>query len=178
MATQKVVTANPYHNNGATVYMGGNVNTSAYNAVITRNVDKTLAAVAAANNTLPATGESQGRRAFYPTGTLMKNTQFLASKVTTAIASVPNTVLRKMDRAIVDSIHKIESITTRLQASGFRAGNFNIYSGKFVSAIPTISTSFGQDHAARPSLAIPGELVFRDGDDVPTLADYPARTTS
>jgi hypothetical protein len=39
-------------------------------------------------------------------------------------------------------------------------------------------TTFSQDEAARPTRAIPGEFVFRDGSPTPSQKDYPARTNN
>jgi hypothetical protein len=39
-------------------------------------------------------------------------------------------------------------------------------------------SSFGNDHAARPTNAIPGELVYQTGDNNPSQDDYKPRTSS
>lgn len=82
------------------------------------------------------------------------------------------------------SIHKVEHVRTRRVATAIRAGYWNIYSGEF-STQPEVAddiSSIGADHAATPSYAVPGELVYRvsgqpDGTHGITQDDYPPKTS-
>ena len=59
------------------------------------------------------------------------------------------------------SIHFIESIRTVRVATAIRAGYWHIYEGTWTTAPTEAQDSFGQDDAARPSYAVPGELTYR-----------------
>ena len=84
--------------------------------------------------------------------------------------------LNKASSSTRRAIHKIEGVSTRRVATAIRAGNYNIYTGLF-SVAPTVgSDSFGQDDAATPTAAVPGELTYRTGADKPVNADYKAKT--
>jgi len=80
------------------------------------------------------------------------------------------------------SIHYLENIRTVRTATAIRAGYWNIYTGVW-STTPTAATdALGNDHAARPTYAIPGELTYRTSGQPDgagggiTSADYPAKT--
>jgi hypothetical protein len=84
--------------------------------------------------------------------------------------------LNKASSSVRRAIHKIEGVSTRRVATAIRAGNYNIYTGLF-SVAPTVgSDNFGQDDAATPTAAVPGELTYRTGADKPVNADYKAKT--
>ena len=172
MSVQKIISANAYHTYGATVLKGGNVPST---SPVTNAPNKTLLGAAPYLNTLPNSGIA-GIDPILANGYFARQNQFIVSKVPTKLANVSNTVMQKVDAGRMNKIHKIESITTRHVASGFRSGLFNIFSGTFTSTIPTTTSSFGNDNAASPTYAIPGELVFIDGNDVPIQKDYTART--
>lgn len=77
------------------------------------------------------------------------------------------------------SIHLNESRFTSLQISA----GWNYVTGQFLSTPSTQTDSFGSDHAARPTRAVPGELQYTDHSmarsgtaAVPKLADYEAKT--
>lgn len=59
------------------------------------------------------------------------------------------------------SIHFIEAIRTVRVATAIRAGYWHIYEGRWTTAPTEAQDSFGQDDAARPSYAVPGELTYR-----------------
>jgi hypothetical protein len=84
--------------------------------------------------------------------------------------------LNKASSSVRRAVHKIEGVSTRRVATAIRAGNYNIYTGQF-SAAPTVADdSFGQDDAATPTAAVPGELTYRTGAKNPVNNDYKART--
>lgn len=77
------------------------------------------------------------------------------------------------------SIHFIEGFDSYLVTTAIRAGNYDVYSGTFTTAPSSSTDSFGQDHAARPTYAIPGELVYRtSGQKTSGIEqdDYSAKT--
>lgn len=76
---------------------------------------------------------------------------------------------------LTKSINKIESVTTVKNASGIRANKYNRYTGAWDAGYPQTSTdSLGDDEAARPTRAVPGELVYSLGK-TPVMVDYPAK---
>lgn len=88
------------------------------------------------------------------------------------------------DYGIRRSIHKLEHLYSRLVATAIRAGNWNIYTGKW-STDPTVqddAPTWGTDDAANPTRAIPGELTYRvsgqpDATNGITQDDYEAKTS-
>jgi len=88
------------------------------------------------------------------------------------------------DFGIRRSIHKLEFMRTNRVATAIRAGFWDIFAGVFTTA-PTVANdepTMGQDDAANPTYAIPGELVYRvsgqqDGATFGIIQDnYEAKT--
>ena len=86
------------------------------------------------------------------------------------------------DYGIRRSIHKLEALRTVRVCTAIRAGYWNEYSGSWSTA-PTAANDIsiaGSDHAATPTLAIPGELVYRVSGMANTTgiqqADYAEKT--
>jgi hypothetical protein len=77
--------------------------------------------------------------------------------------------------ALIQSIHKLETVTTNKTASAFRAG-FNLFTGQFSGAVVTTSDAMGNDVAARPTRSVPGRLVYQIGGQVPATVSYKAKT--
>ena len=126
---------------------------------------------------------------------------YVMKRVTTELAGISNTFLQSGAAypGGLRSIHKLETVRTTQVATAIRAGYWNIFSGTFSSGpnstedattpstnnqlsafdqqAGTGATSGVLDAAANPTQAIPGELVITEGDPLPTLADYSARTT-
>lgn len=139
----------------------------------------------------------------YPTTNFASMTagSYVMKTVTTTLAGVSNTFLRSGAGYMSGrrSIHKLETVRTWQIAKALVAGNWNITTGAFSSAINVTedaytpsannawsafdqqaglgATSGTLDDAARPTAAIPGELVFHGGSGQPSLANYSARTT-
>lgn len=86
------------------------------------------------------------------------------------------------DYGIRRSIHKLEAMRTVKVATALRAGYWVEYTASW-STNPSVAndiSTFGTDHAATPTLAIPGELVYRQsGRQDATYGviqnDYPAK---
>ena len=87
------------------------------------------------------------------------------------------------DFGIRRSIHKVEHLYTRRVATAIRAGYYDPYTGTYSTA-PTVAddaSTWGADHAAAPTRAVPGELVYRvsgqpDATHGITQDDYKAAT--
>lgn len=110
------------------------------------------------------------------------NSAPVAKRVTSSLATVNNTTLRSgaSQPGLIQSVHKIESISTRKLATAIRAGNWNIYTGKFTSG-PTVSTdTFHKaisgatyvDKVANVSVSNPGVAVYKTGAKNPVINTY------
>lgn len=101
----------------------------------------------------------------------------IAAYVTTERAGVALTsvVSPAGTPALIQSIHKLETVTTNRTAAAFRAG-FNLFTGQFSGSVTTADDAMGNDVAARPTRSVPGQLVFQIGGQVPASANYKAKT--
>lgn len=186
---QRVIAANAFKNNGGTVVMGGNADTTGttvngpnasnvpFQDVVTRTSGtphgskvqnpQTDAEIAAGTDTA-ATYKPLSAGVFAGQSTtswLMRGAGAMDT-----LAGVANTILNcpAAQRGRKHSIHRNESRRT-----------IQISSWDYASGAATISSvsndSFGQDHAARPTQDIPGEMVYLVSGNVPTQHDYAAR---
>jgi hypothetical protein len=113
----------------------------------------------------------------------------IAKKLTTSLSTVDNDVLLSgaAQPPLVRSIHKQEKVISTRFTTAFRAGYFNLYTGKY-SVTPTTATdpfwniggnvtsNTSTDEAASPSRAVPGELVYKTGKPLPVFANYEEKT--
>ena len=76
---------------------------------------------------------------------------------------------------LIQSIHRLETVTTNRTAAAFRAG-FNFYTGQFSGAVVTNNDFLEIDVASRPTREIPGRLVYQIGRQVPATVSYKAKT--
>ncbi len=78
----------------------------------------------------------------------------------------------------LDSIHKLETIGSRLTATAIRNNQWSDISGVYTTGQPVVQNdSFGNDEAARPTMAVPGEFTyFYASGKRPTSGDYQPRT--
>uniref|UniRef100_A0A6M3LBR8 Uncharacterized protein n=1 Tax=viral metagenome TaxID=1070528 RepID=A0A6M3LBR8_9ZZZZ len=139
----------------------------------------------------------------YPTNNFgtMTAGSYVMKRVTTTLAGVANTFLRSGSSYLSGrrSINKLEAVRTWQVAKAIRAGNWNVFTGKFSSALNAtedaytpsannVYSAFDQqaglgatsgtlDDAANPTRAIPGELIIHQGSGAPFRANYSARTT-
>lgn len=102
----------------------------------------------------------------------------VARRLTKKLSGVSNTVLLKAadQPSLVDSVHKLEVVTTNKVATAIRAGYFNLYTGKWTNAPSSSSDNFGNDNAARVNRANPGRLTFKTGKPSITTVGYKAKT--
>lgn len=100
----------------------------------------------------------------------------VAKRVSTSFATVSNKTL--LSGAAVPSlqtdINKLEGIITNKTSTAFRAGNYNLYTGKY-SSFTTATDSFGNDVEARVTRSAPGRLVYLIGK-APVTVGYKAKT--
>ena len=105
------------------------------------------------------------------------NKKPIARRVTTSLANVNNSVLLSGAGipSQVRSINKRESYVSEGTSTAFRAGYFNLYTGKYSPAPTSVVETPGTDNAASPTRTAPGKLVFRSGSLVPTSKNYSAK---
>ncbi len=177
MATTKSILANPIRNKGATVFMAGAIPTGSTlvtnplgigslgyhsgkaGSVVPNNV---AAGVYPVNNAARFAGMAAGK--------------YIAMKQSTEIAGIASSLLLFAGAAPVrNSINRIENIKTSKVTAWSWATNSE--GGARVTFTYTNNDlAFGNDDAARPSRAIPGELSYiKDGKTV-TNDDYKAKT--
>lgn len=134
---------------------------------------------------VPNPGAASGITTVYglSSGTYAKMTkgQYLAYRLTTQIAGIPNVILRAGTSQIglQRPINKLEAIRTRQQ----RAAGWSYVTGQLLSVPSVTNDTFKSidgtgniDQAARPTRAVPGEFVYLTASKTPIQRDYPART--
>lgn len=122
-------------------------------------------------------------------GTFAYNNQApVAKRTAKTVAGVSNTVLVSgaAQPGLVKSVHKssvkngsgniVDGVRTRRFTTAIRAGNFNIYTGKFSSAPTVAADTFATDNAANVSRASTGKLVYRTGSKLPRVVNYASKT--
>lgn len=123
-------------------------------------------------------------------GTFAHNhVQPISSFITKELAGLNNTALLSPgnDQNTLRGINKQETITTRKTTTAVRAGNFNIYTGKFTTppsvsvdnwapANTTTLSSTTTDSAAAASRSSPGKLTYLRGGLVPYRDSYKPKT--
>jgi hypothetical protein len=108
------------------------------------------------------------------------NERPIAKKTTTSLSTVDNDYLKSTagNPGGINSIHKIESVTTRKLTTAIRENKWNEYSGKFDLGFPEVVVdNFGNDKAASPTRQSPGQLIYRDGSANPVIDSYKPKTS-
>lgn len=174
---QKAISGNRYKNNSGVILNGGNhtegLVATKTQADIARNLGYGTNMVLAVS---PATSGHLGTYKPYSAGTFAYVQQadtWIALKTGTKISGVTTSRLQSgaTDVSLFRAIPRTES-TRRLQITSWSYTTHAATKGGSTGG----SSSFGQDHAARPSNAIPGELVYQYGAPTPKQDDYKPRT--
>ena len=174
---QKMISGNPYKHNGGVVLNGGNHTAGTVTVKtlsdIARNLGYGAKVVLAVS---PATSGHLGTYKPYAAGTfayVQQPDSWIGLKIGTKISGVTTTRLASgaTDVSLFRAIPRKES-TRRLNITSWSYSTHAATKG--VNAGD--SSSFGQDHAARPTSAVPGEFVFQYGAPTPLQADYKPRT--
>lgn len=117
-------------------------------------------------------------------GTFSYNNQSpVAKRLTDTISGVSNSYLQS-GAAVpgnIRSIHKLEVLRTRKLTTAIRAGDWNIYTGKWATEPSVVVDTLATDDAANPSRDVPGELTYVAGTTThtvlePTNDDYKKKT--
>ena len=108
----------------------------------------------------------------------MTKGRYIIRKVTGYLANVVNTKLQSgaSDYGHRKAIHKIES----MRMSFLYGLSWTGVSGSVVYTMnkSNTNTAYGNDDAARPTLAVPGEFTYLVSGKLPTRADYSRKTSA
>jgi len=186
---QKAVTGSTYKNNGATVVYGGNATTTGttingpnvsnvpFTGVVARQTatpygskvpnPQSNAEIAAGTDT-SATFQPIAAGNF----ATMDLTSYLmrGSSAQVTLAGVANTLLNSTARRGRHRSINYKESDRCIHISGWD------YATGTATITSVESVSFGNDHAARPTQAVPGEWQYLVSGNTPTQANYPART--
>lgn len=177
MATTKAITANAIKNNGATVFYGGNVPSTS--RVVTNVLGLTAAGYRSGKHgSVVPNSVSYGVYPVNNTGNFAKMTvgKYVTMKQATELAGLATTKLLFGANADVRlSINKVESMRTSF-LSGWSFSASSEAGARVSYTYSNKNLSFGNDDAARPTRAIPGELTYNKGASTPTNDDYKAKT--
>jgi len=143
--------------------------------------------------TIGATGTGVGIVPANPAGDFNLGDQVIV-KVTTDIAGQANNALLwgASDSAASPAINQAAVIEVKLYKTAIRNGEWNPVTAQFDTEPLTVAQSggwnlgagvdnsttliaSGTDNAANPTQAVPGELVYMDGDSDPTQDEYEAK---
>ena len=171
VTTVKAISGNPTRNNGATVLFTSTV------GVVTKPLGRTgFAKMQYVYDTIPAADYAvkavSGSSAF---GTMIAN-KYIIMGITREIGGISSRVLLGAPRS--NSIRPIayREFSRTLQTSG---KIMNYYTGRFTVTPDSQLDTYGNDHAARPTIAVPGEFVVRWGTrSDPLYKDYRERTSA
>ncbi len=113
-------------------------------------------------------------------GNFANNTQRpIAKRVTSELSGVDNDVLLSgaAQPQLVQSVNKLETMTSLLQTTAYRDGRWNIFTGQYDPGYPlTSDDDFGADTEARASRVAPGNLSYKGGNPLPVSESYPVKT--
>lgn len=170
-------------NNKGTIRNGGNIAGSLFRNEDLRDTHYFINVVSGVNGAVAATA-----------GTF-NGGNWVIRRVTTDIAGVTNYAIYKGSDSANDSesINQLVSNKEFLYKTSVRTSGWQEFNGEFSPAVSaTISGMWDQttdtdkaadarvsstDHAANPTAATPGELVYRTGKKLPVQDDYKAKTS-
>lgn len=165
------VTGTSTDNNGGTVKSNGLVSGTFQASQITQEPTGIFGSTVVDNNDADKA---------LSTGVFSYNNQNpVAKRMTTALSSVPNTVLQSgaSQPSLVRSIHKLEVLRTRQATTAIREGRFDIYSGRYDSGYPLVVVdSLATDNAANPTRTNPGLLNYKSSSPSIVSDNYSKKT--
>lgn len=169
----------PYRNNGATIPRAGAIESNSPITNAPDNVTQGYASRGVGGTTIVDTGATEKA---VSSGTFARNMvagQFVMMRYGFIGGSSTNFLNSGAADFGRRSIHYKEGIRTRKVVTA----GWNYVTGQPLTTPSMSNDSFGQDDAARPTRAIPGEFVFTDRGlaksgalAVPLVTDYPAKT--
>ena len=185
MATQTATGSGPTRNNGGTIVAAGNVNTTSGPVKVDLSLqeqavqdDEYGSKVVLSSGTSGSSG-NLGTYTPVSAGTFAYQQvagTYLMRRQSTTIGGVANTTLNSGASDYGTRKNPLLLETTRTYGSGVTQ-SWNYVTGAITKGGNAGGlASFSNDHAARPTAAIPGELVYMYGAIVPQQADYKPRT--
>lgn len=178
------VTVTSTDNNGGTVRANGGAG-GTFATIPTNRQPTTVFGSTPVDNADADKAVSDGQFAY-------DNQRPLSKKVTNVLAggvSADFMLSGAGDPTNIQSIHKIESVTTRKLTTAIRDNRWNEYSGKFDPGYPEVQNDVFYsirdggiladivDDAANPSRTNPGDLTYMQGNPNPVSSDYPVKTS-
>lgn len=181
MATTKVINSNPQKNNGGVVLNGGNVNTS--NSPITRNHTLRENAVndgygsVVVKATSPAQSGYTGGILAVAGGNFahqMVAGEYLIRGYSSKVNGSTNNAIKfpASDKGIRRPIHLLER-SRRLHETAWDYVTGDVTKGGNAGDL----VSYSSDDAARPTMAVPGALIYKTGKLTPVTDSYKPRTS-
>jgi hypothetical protein len=181
MSTQAAVSGNATKNNGATIKKAGAASTTSGPITASRSlIDDAITTqygskVVLSSGSTGSSGNVGTANAFTNFAYDMVAGRYIMKKNTSHVNGSASTLLTSCaaDVGIRRPIPVLE--TTRALGSGVLT-SWDYETGVITKgANAGDTTSFGSDHAARPSDAIPGELSYKTGAKLPVADDYKPR---
>jgi len=180
MSKQAVTSGAPV-NNGGTIKKAGNANTTTGPITVSRTLaDDAWRSPYGSNVTQAVSPGSSGNIGTFSAFTNFNHQnvpgEYIMRKRTRYVNGSANTLLTSCasDVGIRRSIPKLE--TTRVLGSGYLT-SWDYETGAITKGANAGEVaSFGNDDAARPTDAIPGELAYKTGAKLPVEDDYKPRT--
>jgi hypothetical protein len=178
MASKQVngsaVTNTSTRNNSGVVRRGGNIASTKFVAQNELGAADDMYASGVKMTNLSGLAKSVSAGTF----AVMEKGSYIIRKVTSTLAGVANTVLKSggSDFGNRNAIHKIENVRGTF-LSGLSWAKDHDGQPTYIFTKSETYTALGNDNAARPSLAVPGELVYVVGK-TPVQDDYKAKTSA
>lgn len=177
MSTHKAIASNVVNNRGGSVVNAGT--DYDLNSVLGQRVRSSRTDLGVFGSTV-VDGDTVDK--VLSAGSFAQLNGIIAKRVTELLAETSNDVLLSgaADPVRRRSIARMEAVRTTLTSTAYRAGKYNVYTGKFEAGYPQVSVDDAmvvaggvyKDQAANPTRQVPGELVYRTGAKVPVMADY------
>jgi hypothetical protein len=184
MSVTTAVTGNAVKNNGGTMKKAGDANTTTGPITNSRTLMQDAvkspygAKVALSSGSAGSSGNVGTHSAFTNFAYEMVAGRYIMRKQCPYVNGSASTLLTSCasDVGIRRAIPKLE--TTRALGSGYLT-SWDYETGAITKgANAGQETSFGEDHAARPTNAVPGELQYKTGAKLPVEDDYKPRTAN
>lgn len=178
---QKAITGNSYKNKGATVVFGGNANTTSGPVTNVPTLAQVVGnpAIGKSIGSQIVSGGLTGVQKALSSGSLASMTKgryvmtWLSGGYLAGVAARSLNTPANYNINNIQSIHKKESYRSRLIVTA----GWNYTTGRPLTTPTAQLDSFGNDDAARPSRALPGEFVIKESNKkAPSYKDYPAKT--
>jgi hypothetical protein len=186
MSTQAAVSGNAYKNNGGTIKKAGSASTTTGPITSARTLMQDAAATQYGSKVVLSSG-STGSSGNVGTANAVTNFayqmvagRYIMKKNTSYVNGSANTFLTSCasDVGGKGPVNPARLETARALGSGYLT-SWDYETGAITKGANAGQTmSFGNDHAARPSDATPGELTYKTGSPTPTdwQDDYKPRT--